>query len=577
MSHTALVGAPITYPASFVGPQDVVIGEEVEFQFKVVMPVANLNNFVIRDELPAGIDCIEAPDIDLSSGIYASAGFSPGKTVVATCTDSLVEWNFGNEQLTNGPTFTFTASFIARVENSSATNDVAPINALNPLTIVNGGASTNATLSYIDAGGTTVNIPLGPATLNVTEPFIVLDKTFTVTEADARDVLTVTVTATNNGEAPAYNLRIRDDLAALGNLTYLGFPGGADPPDGIVVGANQPIFSWNTPVAAGGSKSFTFQVTVGDTVQPLELLDNTITADWTSLPDNTIALNAGGTIGADGAADGMRVGDMLNPGGDATNDFEATFFDDATSVPAVTIDKTDLTPGVIPAIGARKNFQVVLTIPEGNTNDLKITDNLIFAPGNSFALENNPGFDITYNFVDIVSINGLAVNESSFNAAEPADNTINSAVWDIGDIITEKENDPTNNSFSPRIIINYFARIDNDASIVAGDNMQNEATLEYIDGETGVTVVSPDTSSAPAITVLEPSLTATKVFTNQTPGKLPGDLPDGGDNIEYVITISNDAASSTAFDVNIVDTLPPELSLDAAFTPTVTIGAGAPI
>ena len=123
---------------------------------------------------------------------------------------------------------------------------------------------------------------------------------FTVETADAADILTVTVTATNNGTATAYNLRVLDDLSGR-NLTFTGNVGGSDPPDTIdtTLGVNQPIFSWNPPngIDPGDSISFTFDVRVDSIVQPEELLDNTIQADWTSLPGRDTALNSTGQIG----------------------------------------------------------------------------------------------------------------------------------------------------------------------------------------------------------------------------------------------------------------------------------------
>ena len=41
------------------------IGEELEFELRTLIPVAQLRNFVIRDELPAGMRCIAVPDPEL--------------------------------------------------------------------------------------------------------------------------------------------------------------------------------------------------------------------------------------------------------------------------------------------------------------------------------------------------------------------------------------------------------------------------------------------------------------------------------------------------------------------------------
>ncbi len=573
LSHTVLGGA-----APFVGPQDVVIGEEIEYQLQVEMPVSNLNNFVIRDELPAGIRCIEAQTIDLGAAPYNSAGFMPAGVFVPTCTSTgtndFVEWNFGNQQLTTGPTFNFTATFIARVDNSAITNEGTLIR--------NGGigpGSTLATVSYNDAGGNPVVINLGPADITVREPLIALDKSYAVLNADADDVITVTVTATNNGNAPAHNLRVLDNLDAVANLTYIpGSHSATVTEDIITLGANQPIFSMNppAPIPSGGNFSFSFNVLASSTVQPLEILDNTVQGSWTSLPDANTALNATGSIGADGTVMGMRTGAVPNAG-DALNDFETSFTNNNLSVPPVVIAKNDLNPLVAPAIGQRKNFQLVISLPEGSSNNLVISDDLFAASGlpanAAYILENNAAFDVSYTFINIATINGAAPAETAFTAF-PLDGASGVVSWNIGNVVTDRENDAVSGVVSPSIIINYFARINNDVVTDENDAMLNSAVASYTNGESGG-VATAGPVAAPQVDVQEPLLAGTKTFANVTPGKLATDLPDGGDTIEYVLTLTNNG-SSTAFDTNIVDTLPAELQLDAGFVPTATIG-GVPV
>jgi len=232
---------------------------------------------VIGDELPAGIICSEAPNVNLDAAPYAAAGFDPGGTITPTCNENLVEWNFGNQRLTNGTAglgnrFDFEIGFIARVENTAGNNDADMIS--------NGDPATNATARYVNEAGTTITQDFNQVDVHVREPLIDLTKSFAAANADAADVLTVTVTATNNGTATAYNLRVLDDLTGR-NLTFTGNVGGIDPPDSIdtvTLGANQPIFSWNVAngIDAGNSISFTFDVRVDNVVQPEEILDNTI-------------------------------------------------------------------------------------------------------------------------------------------------------------------------------------------------------------------------------------------------------------------------------------------------------------
>jgi len=551
LSNTTLGGT-----APFVGPQNVSVGEEVKFQFKFDTPVANLRSFKISDTLPAGMTCIEAQTINLDAAPYNAAGFSPGGSFAPVCNGNQVTWDFGNQQLTNGPTYTFKADFIARIDNISANK--------NGVILKNGGGTggggTDAHVAYIDAAGNPASIILGPAQLKIAEPKITLNKSFNVPNADAGDILTVTVTATNTGSAPAYNLRVFDDLAAVGNLTFLNNVGGTDPPttvDTTTLGANRPVFSWKSPnaIAPGAQKSFTFQVRVGPTVQPLELIDNTIQAAWTSLQNASTALNASGTIGADGSPQGMRTGAIPNTA-TAPNNYETGFTDNATSVPAISGTKTDLNPTLISTIGSRKHFRLDYVLPEGVSKNLIISDNLAFG-GNSYVLEDNAAFPVTVTLLNIVSINNKAPSKAAFKQL-PADGSSGKVVWNIGDIVTNIENDTAGNAIQPTIRIDYYARVNNDGFTNAGDTMQNQATLTYRNGETGLSA-SQSVSTA-VNTVVEPLLAPpaqSKTVSNLT---APGKPPTAGDILRYTLTLTASGGSSSdnfsdVFDVSVIDQL----------------------
>lgn len=558
LSNTALVSS---------GTQGVSVGEEIRYQLTTSLPVALLRNFVIRDELPEGLSCAEAPAVDLTND-YSDAGFDPGGTFTPTCADGYVQWNFNDQRVTNGSSgsrYDFTINFIARVENSTSTNAGD--------TLANGDPATTAYAMYTDESGSTVQIDFGQVDVVVQEPHIVLTKAFAVANADAADVLTVTVTAENDGTATAYNLRVLDDLTGL-NLTYVaGSQGGTNPPDSVdttTFGANRPLFVYASTngLAAGATFSFTFEVQVDDVVQPEEILDNTIQADWTSLPGQTTALNSTGTIGANGGALGMRIGALPNAG-DTLNDYEATATAQA-AVLAPTMAKTDLDTTIVPAIGARKHFQIEVSLPEGVTNGLIVSDQLD-ATGLSYYLENNAAYDVTYTFQGIATINGATPEEAAFSAF-PADGSSGTVVWNIGTVVTATEDDTSASAVSPLIRIDYYARVNNDLVTDDGDTLQNGAVANYNHGETGVQQTLNDDTDA--VTVVEPLLAVTKSLSNVTAGKDSTDPPAGGDLLQFVVVVLNNG-TATAYDVNIVDTLPATLTLYSGFTPTALINGTA--
>ncbi|RKZ69131.1 MAG: hypothetical protein DRQ44_03410, partial [Gammaproteobacteria bacterium] len=554
-------------------PQEVVVGEEIRYELVTSLPFARLDDFKITDNLPAGTRCIEGQVVNLDAGIYAAAGFDPGGTHTGTCiAPDVMQWNFGSQELkaasVPGARFPFPVNFIARVENTAVTKE--------GVVIRNGGGigagGTEVTATYLNESGTLVEELFLEVDVVVREPVIILSKSFApVVNSDAGDILIVTVTAENTGSAAAYNLRVLDDLLDT-DMTYMvGTMAGTDPPDNddLTPDNKHPVFSWDISnpkyeITPGTVRSFTFKVQVDSTAQPLEILNNTIEAAWNSLPSLNTALNATGSIGADGTVLGLRNGSLPNVA-DAINNYETTA-SAAITVPPLTMNKSDLDPGVIANIGAHKNFQIEITLPEGTSKNLVVDDDLNFS-GLSYVLSNNALFDVTYEFIDIVSINGQPPAEAEFNAF-PVDNAAGSVVWDIGTVVTDAENDPLLNSKNPVIRIKYFARFNNDQATNATGLLQNAVTVNYDNGETAAQETL--TATTPVATVVESLLTVSKTVTNQTAGKLPADQPDGGDILEYQVTISN-IGNSTAFDVNIIDTLPAELLLDAGFAPSAEI------
>ncbi len=104
----------------------------------------------------------------------------------------------------------------------------------------------------------------------------------------------------------------------------------------------------------------------------------------------------------------------------------------------------------------------------------------------------------------------------------------------------------------------------------------NSATYNY-NRANGVSVTNLDGESAvsPPMGVTEPLLTATKAMSFVAPpGKPATDPATVSDILEYTITVFNNG-TSTAFDVNIVDTLPASVAL-VANSATASI-AGAPV
>lgn len=161
--------------------------------------------------------CVDTQTVDLNAAPYNAAQFRTNGAVNAapfagTCdptgVSNIVEWDFGDQELTAGTPgalFDFRVRFIARVENTVTTIEGCNIRNGGTDVGVPGACSTDpsvARLTYVDESAATITLTYGAVDVLVREPVINVTKSFApVTEADADDVLDITVTITNTGDA----------------------------------------------------------------------------------------------------------------------------------------------------------------------------------------------------------------------------------------------------------------------------------------------------------------------------------------------------------------------------------------
>ncbi|MBI9073831.1 MAG: isopeptide-forming domain-containing fimbrial protein [Desulfatibacillum sp.] len=570
----ATSSTPLGGVAPFAGPQNAVVGEEIQYQLKFTVPPSTLENWVLEDTLPLGLVAIEGSTFNLPGGFVPGGNIAPAITTNGGG-QSVITWNFGafGDQTLDpaSGSQTITVTFIARVTNVAGNVETTSLD------------NTDAEVRY-ELNTVPQTVELADVEVIVREPVVTITKTIAPkANVDAGDQLVVTIQVRNtSGTVTAHNVRVIEDFSGE-DFSYVTLNVGGTVPDTVdETNADAPFFVYDT-LTPGQTKSFTYPITVNTEAQPLENLDNTVHLTWTSLADNTVALNTTGgtpvgalpgTIGSDGTAFGMRNGDV--PGDGGLNDYEASATDNLT-LGAVTATKADEgLVGVFPAnvIGARRSFSITIDLPEGTTNDLVVTDQLD-AGSAGLVLENNATYDVSFTFTDIATVNGIdpatyvdnAAVEANLvnNGTHPVDGATGTLTWDFGIIVTDEEDDQSVNSVSPQIIIEYTARIDNVNDNQAGTAHENLGAVTYDHGETAAT----ETINAGAVsfTVLEPALTVTKLGRNVTRGNADFSAftaPDAGDVLEFQVTITNGNTNAyTAYDINIEDTLPEGLAITA--------------
>lgn len=224
-------------------------------------------------------------------------------------------------------------------------------------------------------------------------------------------------------------------------------------------------------------------------------------------------------------------------------------------------------------IGERVTYEVRLTIPEGQTLDAALIDNL------------DPGLELS-------SIDSIAVVDQN---DDPVAGVITSSIWGanfsgfapqsdasdpnvsydfndagssqlslaLGDLV----NTDTNDANDEVIVVTYTAMVTNDAGSEQGDVRNNAASVQFVDSA-GDTVQS-NVGSADNVTILEPLLEVVKTVsidgtgsTGNANDEVNPDTAAGdeGDMVTYTIVIQHTGDSDAdAFDVNFADEVPGDI------------------
>ncbi|WP_170936120.1 VCBS domain-containing protein [Pandoraea sp. PE-S2R-1] len=215
-------------------------------------------------------------------------------------------------------------------------------------------------------------------------------------------------------------------------------------------------------------------------------------------------------------------------------------------------------------IGEGMTYDIVVTLPEGTTQNLRIQD-LIPA-----GMQLDPTFGGGSGYVIITTRAGSAALGADFNGSVVG--TATGATMTFTTAQANADNVTGNNAF----VIRVRLTASNVSSNQAGVTLANGAQLTYSDpdgdtpnGATPLDRTVAQTGASPTVVIREPTLTVTQT----TPGLNPYGV-DKGDTVEYDMTISNGTAATDfdAFDITFSDALPAQLT---GLTFTVTYNNGA--
>jgi len=353
--------------------QNVFVGEIVTYSLTTTIPEGQMNTATITDNLDPGLVFVDVVSMTPSSGVTTSIG-GGFPTVIANTTvtnsGTTINWNFGtitNSNTNDAVTENITILYRAVVTNVSTNNRNTQLNNSAFLSYDNGTAQST----------TTVSVP----NVTIIEPGLALAKTNAPTTGDANDLITYTLTISHTGasNAPAFDVTFSDVIPTsiayqTGSLTFVS----GVAPVSLTESAGTITGSW-TQLNLGQTSQFTFQGRPINSVFPGQVITNTGTIRWTSLPGSVLTPQS-----TFSAVSTERTGTNTDPGGavnDNTVSTNSIFTVNNVATTKAIVSTSESFTGNVGgtvrlAIGEIVRYRLATTIPEGTITNFRIRDNL---------------------------------------------------------------------------------------------------------------------------------------------------------------------------------------------------------
>jgi large repetitive protein len=472
------------------------IGDTVTYTVTVTVTVTVAQGRTVvslADTLPAGLVFVSGTAALTTPGGWTITGFNAN-----TVNQTLTVTNPGTtDNAASLESASFTYTYEVLVQNVAGNQA--------------GATRTNAIVATADLNndgdtGDTGESDNDADTVTLTEPSLTLTKVTTTTGSDAGDAVVYTLTITNSNAAntsTAYDINVTDlldnDIELINTTLASGI---------VVTGATVSANTSTTgslnlvlqSLAPGASATITLNAVVKATAPAGATVANTASITYTSTPgDNPDERDGSG--GTD----------------DYTDSDTSASFTLATPV----IDKLDsVTTGV--AVGGTFSYDIDITLSEGVTRDLVITDLL---PAGLILV-------------------GTSIDDSGFVGTLPSPvitgglTSGQDIVLNFGDVTTDDDNDTANNTFRVTVTVRAVNEL---ASQAPATTFENTATLAYTNGTTLATATVTDPTAPDAVVLTEPVVTVDKTVTDDT-------TPHLGQTITYRIVLTN-TGTSTAYEV----------------------------
>ncbi|MEL7529658.1 MAG: isopeptide-forming domain-containing fimbrial protein [Bacteroidota bacterium] len=480
-------------------------GDTVVYQLTVTLPEGTTPSLSLADTLPEGLAYVASSVVVNSSAFNGTVSSSP--TVGTSGTGAAgspqtVTFDMGSPSNSDDNVNTndaFLLSFEAVVLDDPA-NDGLPT----------AQSKTNQSqLTYTDIVGADI-VATDAVTLTEPELNITLDLS-TPSQGDAGDQITVTMTVSNTGTAPAYDITASNNLdglsdflnlSSLSNTTTLGdwtF-------DGLAGSTVSYSLNGATGLAAGASKVLTFTIDLDSNVEPNTTYNNQASVSGDSEPGSAPEQRTT----TDSASDNISTSDPSI----------------SKSLNAVSPDGTG-TAGTNVTAGDTITYHLTVDLTEGTTTDLVLTDALPAGFEYVSYVVDNTGFNGTVSSSPTVATSGTVA------AGRTVTFTFSGATTVVGD------NNAANNDF----IVAMKAVVMDDNANDGEDATQAKTNTVTL---TSNSISGSSISDTDVVPFAEPKVTINKVLSSNT--------GDAGDVITVELRVRNNG-TATAHDIVATDIL----------------------
>lgn len=498
---------------------NVQMGEAVTYALSINLPESTITNLTITDVLPVGMAYV------YGSASNNAVGF--GGTL-----NTMVESPSGSGLSANGQTMTFTylGTNIVTADNNGGNNSFTQfLTAVVLNTAANSGRvagantwlTNSASITY--ASNPSNAVYSNSNSVQVVEPVLSIGKNIVETSADAGDVVTIYLFATNTGLAAAYDVEIQDPLDATffagATAAAVSLPTGYQ-----LYTSNNTVYIRPAPgqippastLEPGEVYTCRFTVALAESTPPYGFVTNTarIASADTILGTNVYA-NARDVSGAQ-ASDSLQSGTMGI----------------IKSMVRTSETRPSDSTNELVQIGELIQYRLEIALPEGTVPDISVTDFL--PPGLAFVMNtvttDVSAFNGTLRPLSLSpSGSGLAGDGEDITFSFPGNTTV------VGDNIAE------NNNF----FINFQAVVLDVSGNhgISGNQtiLTNRAELTFAGNTAG-----PLSSGNVTNRVIEPLVTIGKDI-NRTIG-------DAGDAVTLTFVVTNTGLGA-AYDLRLEDRL----------------------